>query len=209
MLCGPYSGIEVEMVQAEVVHHIAGRMRVRVPAAKSAPELSQEIQRSVETIPGVLGVRPNAALGTFVIQYDPALFGDMIQLVTEHASKADLFVLRPPDRRDDDPPVSEVDHALDDFFGKVNRFVEAATGHAVNLKEVFPFGILIYSLLFVDKAIAASQWLSWVQFAVSSYLELHEGEPIARVGDSVEALREELQELREELRKHFDNQKQA
>ena len=32
-----------------------------------------------------------------------------------------------------------------------------------------------------------SQWLGWLQFAFSSYLEMHEGEPIAKVGNSVEA----------------------
>ena len=92
-------------------------------------------------------------------------------------------------------------------MAKVNRVVQTGTGQAVNLKEIFPFGIILYAVLFVDKAIAASQWLSWLQFAISSYLELHDSEPIAQVGESVEALRAELQTLREELRTHFENQK--
>ena len=57
------------------------------------------------------------------------------------------------------------------------------------------------------RPIAASQWMSWLQFALSTYLEVHQGEPIAEVGYSVKALRAELQELREELRTHFEKQK--
>lgn len=197
------------MTQAELVHHMAGRMRVRVPAAKRDPERLEKIRSSIQKIPGVLDVSANPALGTIVIYYEPALFDEAIQRVTEHAVKAELFALHPPDDDHDHPPISELDRVMDNFFGNVNRMIEAATGNAVNLKELFPFGILLYALVFIDKATAASQWLNWVQFAVSTYLEVHEGEPIAQVGDSVEALRAELQALREELRTHFENQKQA
>ena len=195
------------MMHAEVVHHIAGRMRIRVLAAKRDSERLEKIRSSFEKLPGVLDVSANSGLGTLIIHYEPAAFGEAIQRITEHASNADLFLLRPPPDENDDPPVSDLDRAVDRFFGKVNRILEAGTGHAVNLKEIFPFGIILYALLFVDKAIAASQWLGWLQFAFSSYLELHGAEPIAQVGDSVEALRAELQALREELRTHFENQK--
>jgi Heavy metal associated domain 2 len=195
------------MIEAEIVHHIAGRMRIRVPAAKGDPERLEEIRSSIGKLSGVLEVTANPGLGTLLLYYDPALFGEAIQRVTEHASKADLFLLRPPDEDDDDPtPVSTLDRAVDHFFGRVNRIVEAATGNAVNLKEIFPFGIILYAVLFLDKAIAASQWLNLVQFALGTYLELHEDEPVAEVGDSVKALRAELQELRKELRTHFEKQ---
>ena len=192
------------MTEAELVHHIAGRMRIRVSSAKGDAEQLEHIRGSLTKLPGVLGVAINPGIGTLIIHYDPALFSEVIQRITEHASQADLFILRPPDQENDRPHVSQVDRSLDQFFLNANRIVETATGHAINLKELFPFGIILYALLFMDKAVGASQWLSWLQFAISSYLELHESEPIARVGESVEALRAELQALREELRQHFE-----
>lgn len=195
------------MIPAEVLHHIPGRMRIRVPAAKRDSERLEEIRSSIEKLPGVVDVSANSGLGTLIIHYELAAFGEAVQRITEHASKADLFLLRPPPDEDDEPPVSNLDRAVDQFVGKVNRILQAGTGQAVNLKEIFPFGIILYAVLFVDQAIAASQWLSWLQFAFSSYLDLHDGEPIAQVGDSVEALRAELQALRAELRTHFENQK--
>jgi hypothetical protein len=197
------------MIEAEVVHHIAGRMRVRVPAAKRDAELLQEIRNSVKEVPAVLDVSANAALGTLVIQYDPALFGEMVQRVAEHVSKAALFVLRPADVEPEYQATSELNRAVDRYFSKLNRIVQAATGRAVNLNELFPFGILLYSMLLVDRALAASQWLSWVQFALSTYLELHGREPINQVGESVAALRTEVQGLRAELQTYFANQKNA
>src|SRR5713226_9512039 len=108
MPCGRYSAIEAKMIEAEVVHHIAGRMRVRVPAAKRDATRLEEIRSSIKELPGVLNVSANSGLGTLVIQYDPTLFGAAIQRVTEHASKANLFLLRPPDDENDAPPVSQV-----------------------------------------------------------------------------------------------------
>ena len=127
--------IETEMIEALVVHHIAGRMRVRVPAAKRDAELLQKIRSSVQEVPGVIDVSANAALGTLIIQYDSALLGEMIQRVKEHASKAGLFLLRPADNEDARAPVSQVNRAVDRYFGKVNRIIEGATGGAVNLKR--------------------------------------------------------------------------
>ena len=195
------------MMHAEVLHHIPGRMRIRVPAAKRDSEQLEHIRNAFDKLPVVLDVSANAGLGTLIIHYEPAAFSGAIQRITEHASKADLFLLHPPPEQHDDVPVSNLDRAVDRFFGKVNRIVEAGTGHAVNLKEIFPFAIILYAVVFVDKAIAASQWLSWLQFAFSSYLEMHDGEPIVKIGDSVESVRAELQALREELRTHFENQK--
>jgi hypothetical protein len=194
------------MRQAEVVHHIAGRMRIRIPMAKREAALMESIRNSIKNFRGVREVSANPSLGTLLIRYDPVLFEEAIPSITEQASKTELFALHSSAEDDDQPPVSQLDRALDRLFGKANRIVEAATGQSVNLKEVFPFGILVYSLFFVDRAIAASQWWSWVQFALSTYLELHEGEPIAQVGDSVKSLRAELQDLREELKAHFGNQ---
>jgi hypothetical protein len=195
------------MIPAEVLHHIAGRIRVRIPSAKSTPSVLEHICKSLTKFPGVLGVSANPMLGTLIIRYQPAIFGDVLQDLTDRASKAELFLLSAPHEEDDDPVVSLLDRGVERVFTKVNRITQETTGHAVNLKEVFPLGVLVYAVLFVDKAIAASQWLSWVQFAISTYLEMHEDEPIAGIGDSVEALRAELQELRKELQTHFGNQK--
>jgi hypothetical protein len=59
------------------------------------------------------------------------------------------------------------------------------------------------------------KWLYWIRFAFDSYIELHEGEPVAELGQKVEAVgakmlgqqqmsteavRREMAELRSEIR---------
>jgi len=60
----------------DVVHHIAGRIRLRVsprflkqPLAKDAAKLTQQIN----AIRGIKQIRLNLAIGSVVIQYDPQI----------------------------------------------------------------------------------------------------------------------------------------
>lgn len=183
---------------AVVVHHVAGRVRIRVETARRNPARLEQIRDSIANIEGVHNVSANVALGTLTVHYEPGLFTKLIQRLREQGSKMDLFSLS-DQKADVTPPVTHVDRALDNFVSRVNSGLGMLTGETVNLKELFPFSILLYSVFFVDKAIAASQWLSWVQFAFSTYLELHQEEPIAKVSKSVDALRDEVRQLRQEL----------
>jgi hypothetical protein len=61
-------------------------------------------------------------------------------------------------------------------------------GNDLNLKELLPMALGAYGLLFVDKGAAAAQWLNWIQFAIDTYIDLHEGEPTAEVAQTMEAL---------------------
>jgi hypothetical protein len=83
--------------------------------------------------------------------------------------------------------VSETHRALDQFAGKVNRAIQSVTGETVNLKELFPFSRLLYAVFFVDRAVNAARWLNWLQFA-------------NKVGQSVEALRAEINAMHADLR---------
>ena len=60
----------------DVVHHIAGRIRLRVsprfleqPLAKDTAKLTQQIN----AIKGIKQIRLNLAIGSVVIQYDPKI----------------------------------------------------------------------------------------------------------------------------------------
>ena len=59
---------------AELVHHIPGRLRLRIPLARGNPGQLLRIKESLEAMEGVRRVDMNAKLGSAVIQYDPALF---------------------------------------------------------------------------------------------------------------------------------------
>jgi len=70
---------------------------------------------------------------------------------------------------------------------RFNRSVQEALGNVINLKELFPILVAVYGFLFVDRSAAAAQWLNWLEFAFDTYIDLHDDEPIAELGQKIEA----------------------
>lgn len=183
---------------AIVLHHVPGRMRLRVPSAKGDANKLDQLRRVLMPLNGVRRVTANASIATMTIDYAPALFAEFPRLLTQYGTERDLLTVGGAFTVNVRSPESMTDKSIERFADNVNRKFQTLTGGAVNLKEVFPFSIILYAVLFVDKAVNASQWLSWVQFAFSSYMELHQDEPVAKVGAGVEALRAEMASMHSE-----------
>lgn len=184
---------------ATVVHHVPGRMRLRLAAAKGDPDKLDEFKQSVQKLPDVRGVSISATLGTVIVDYEPSQFADFPQSLITHAEKEGRFTIDDAFIHNFWPDISATERGVERLLGSVSHTVQRATMSTINLKELFPFGLVAYALLFVDRAIASAQWLNWLQFAFSAYVELHQDEPVAAVGHSVEALRGELAATSREL----------
>jgi len=193
---------------ADLLHHVPGRIRLELPFAKSDGAALRRIQQSLASMAGVTQVQSNPTLGTLVVRYDRSLAGVFAGALASYAAEHQLFALP---CADSETCISDTSRSVETTLGALNRAVQQATGNAINLKELLPLAFGAYALLFVDKAAAASQWLNWIQFAFGSYMDLHEEEPIAELGQkveevgaevierqetSVEALRAEIAELR-------------
>lgn len=170
---------------ADLLHHIPGRMRLRIPEAKGNSSKLAALQQSLVDLAGVRKVDANAMLGTIIIQYDPTLFTGFTAQLADYALDRDLFTIG---GHNAGPCVSDAGRSVKGFLGTLNRTVQDAMGNTMNLKELLPLSLLVYAFLFVDKALAASQWLNWVQFAVDSYMDFHEDEPIQEVAQTMDAL---------------------
>jgi hypothetical protein len=142
---------------------------MRIPSAKGDPIQLERCKQVLGSLEAVRQVTGNPILGTVVIHYDPQQFVAFPGQLLEAARQHGLFPLEGA-FTDLETKVSVTDLALDRALGKANQGIQRLTGNAINLKELFPFSILFYAVFFVDRAIAASQWLSWVQFAFSRLL---------------------------------------
>ena len=177
---------------AIVLHHVAGRMRLRVPGAKGNSKILEEIRRALLPLEGVRDVATNSTIGTVVIDYDAARAAEFPRRLTDHVADRKILRLQRAFASNVETTTSITDESLEMLAEKVNQKVQNATGSTINLKELFPFSLVIYAVLFVDKAVNAAQWLNWLQFAFSSYMELHQDKPVAKVSASIEALRAEI-----------------
>jgi hypothetical protein len=80
------------MIEYTVVHHIPGRIRLKVPSlkGKSIPTLMK-----LSTIPlpsGVIDVQPNPFTGNILISYDAAKV-DIMTCLREFASKPEVVAI--------------------------------------------------------------------------------------------------------------------
>src|ERR1017187_10222289 len=87
---------------ARVVHHVKGRIRLKLHDAKGNHRLLESVQQSLSPIAGVRNVEVNSATGTIVVHYDETMLPDFAQTLANHGESEDLFSLEPAE-------LSEVD----------------------------------------------------------------------------------------------------
>ena len=56
---------------AHQIHHVPGRLRVRVPAIKKCSDNAALLQGLLQAVPGVSAAEPNLTTGSIVVRYDP------------------------------------------------------------------------------------------------------------------------------------------
>lgn len=179
---------------ADLLHHVPGRLRLRLPFAKGDPAVLRSVQQSLASLAGVTQVHSNPTLGTLVVRYDRSLAGVFTGALASYAAEHQLFAL-PCDNSES--CVSDTSRSVETALGALNRAVQRATGNAINMKELLPLALGAYALFFVDKAVAASQWITWIQFAFDSYIDLHEKEPIVELSQKVEEVGAEILDRQE------------
>lgn len=55
---------------SEYIHHIAGRLRLKLPQIRKEPQRAREIQSATGRINGVTSVEANIVTGSLLIRYD-------------------------------------------------------------------------------------------------------------------------------------------
>lgn len=181
---------------AQIVHHIPGRIRIKLPRAKGNRALLNRIAESIEGRHGVRSVSVNATTGSVIIYYDSSVLGDFRKRLAEYGADDDLFTLKKEGQEDKSLTARSIGGALKFLSQGVKR----VTGDVIDLREIFPLAIGAYAFFFVDRAVGAPLWLSMLFFSFDSYMDLHEDESNEPVVDSVESLRDEIAALRAEVR---------
>jgi hypothetical protein len=170
---------------AEIAHHVCGRIRMKVPAAKGNEVLLEQIKRALSPIPGVHCIEVNPSTGSVIMHYDPDVHVDLHDTLSAHAG--DYFQLR---RR---APVTEIDELADEleeeaeflaehseaaraivnFTKSLDREVKRATNNAVDLKVLVPLGLAAYTFLEIGVEAATPVWLTLGLFALNHFVEMH------------------------------------
>ena len=179
---------------AHVMHHIPGRMRVKVPHAKGNYQLLQQIEQSISPLPGITRVDISPATGSVLVHYDPDQHADFNNHLAAHAGRAELFALQPPELTEVDGIAanieadaeilaqhSETARSIVHFMKQLNKRIKLATDNTVDLNVLIPLGLAIYTFLEIGSEVATPLWVTLGIFSFNSFIVLHGSRPMVQV----------------------------
>src|ERR1035437_3431551 len=151
---------------ARVVHHVKGRIRVKLHDAKGNHRFLESVQQSLSPVAGVRNVDVNSATGSIVVHYDETMHPDFAQTLANHGKSVDLFSLEPAELSEVDAIAnklereaqflaqhSDVAKSAVNFVSQIDQALKQATNNTVDLKVLLPMGLAIYAFLELESDI--------------------------------------------------------
>ena len=178
--------------KARIEHKIPGRIRMKVPAAKTNPLILDAYKDVFMAIPGIDKVKTKPDTGSIIIHYDPkreaefqhgfhhccadhmhvttARAGDEIEEMAEKIeAEAEFFAQR-----------SRLARALVDVVKDTDTQLKQLTDNTLDLKIVLAVGLAAYTFLEIGPEAATPMWVTLALFSMHHFAELHQaGQPAA------------------------------
>jgi len=172
--------------RARVVHHVKGRIRVKLPDAKGDHHFLERLQQSLSPMAGVRSVDVNPATASIVVHYDPTAHLDFYQTLADHGENEGLFFLESAKLSEVDEIANELQREAQflaqhshvaksavDSVSRIDQALKKATNNTVDLKVLLPLGLAIYSFLELESEIATPLWVTLGIFSFNSFVALH------------------------------------
>jgi hypothetical protein len=176
--------------RTHAVHHVRGRIRLKVPRAKGNSQILSEVKDAISGLEGVRRVEANPGTGGLVVHYDPALHAGFHEQLAQHGTSAGAFELAPPELSEVDELAkkieaeaeflaehSETARQIVNSFKALDQSIKRATGNAVDLKVLLPLGLAIYSFVEVGLEASTPLWVTLGIFSFNSFVQLHGSPP--------------------------------
>ncbi len=166
-------------VDAYVHHHLPGRLRLRIPAAKGEEGDLREISSAIARTPGINRVEYNPVIGSILVQYSDDQYKNLNALQSGLSGSAvpialhDPYPAHPQDNRHGRPRRSVAAKKVDSFFREIDHEIRLATDNEIDLKFILPFGVGILGLLALRHSSTTPLWMTLLIFAFHSFLGLH------------------------------------
>jgi len=181
-----------------VAHVTRGRVRLRIPSAKSNPELLDQIKAAFEGHPGIDAIDVKPSTGSIVIYYDPEHHGDLPSLFNSMDQTAAAPIARlapladgaspgtsgPSGKPDAETGAIEAEGevlAANSYLARsivksindLDREIKRSTNNNIDLKILAPVGLAAYALLEIGAAAATPVWVTLLIFSLNHFVELH------------------------------------
>ena len=173
--------------KAKIEHKIPGRLRMKVPHAKSNPEILKTYATAFSSIPGVTRIHAKPETGSIVLEYDPKYEDDFHHHLHNTCDNHDTHVHsheRPGDEIDDIANKIEneaeflaqhsaVARVTVDFFKNFDREMKIMTENTVDMKLLLAGGLAAFTFFEIGAEAATPMWVTLVLFSLNHLTELH------------------------------------
>jgi len=165
---------------------------MRVPSAKSNPEILEVYRQALLAIPGIDKVHAKPESGSIVIHYDPKREREFEQHFDRCCDQH--LTMATPDRPADEinemaskieaeaeflAAHSKLARATVDWCKALDRELKSSSGNTVDLKIVLAVGLAAYTFLEIGGTAATPMWVTLALFSLNHFAELHGGLPAA------------------------------
>jgi Heavy metal associated domain 2 len=177
--------------KARIEHKIPGRIRMKVPAAKSNPEILEVYREAFSMVPGIIKVKAKPETGSIVIHYDP----EQEKKFEHHFHKCcgqHLGEVSEGPRPDDE--VNQIARRIEaeaeflaersefakttvEFFKNCDRELKRATDNTIDLKIVLAGGLAAFTFLEIGAEAATPMWVTLALFSLNQFAELQHQDP--------------------------------
>lgn len=169
-------------VDAYVHHHIPGRLRIRVPAAKGEESLLRELSSAIAKSPGIIEVDYNQLTGSILIQYSPQKHRNLDSLDAGLSASAVPIVMNKEIRAEHSTHDRERHRRgrrsiaaikVDSFFSQLDNEIRSVTDDELDLKFILPLVVGALGIFSLRYSSTTPLWLTLLIFAFHSFLGLH------------------------------------
>ena len=158
------------------VHHVPGRLRLRLDRRELAPETLRQVEQKISAIDGVESCTASPRTGSLLVRYDPKRVDPSRVLgVLAVAGSADDGPAA-DDQPDAQHPHSKLARRLDGAYGALDRRVRRLTGHHLDLKMLMPIGfaaVAVRQIIVSSGNLMPIPWYVLLWYAYDSYTRAH------------------------------------
>lgn len=169
---------------ARIVHHVPGRLRIKVVGAREETEFFAAVQGVIGTLHGVDSVRVNPASSSIVVDYRPSDTVFHFRLQDDPRVRSWLHL------EGEDALLAGIDEAVTAgarYLERHSRLAESivssaermdsglrnASGGYLDLKVLFPLGVAAATSLHKARGRGTPMWLTLSTFAFNAFIALH------------------------------------
>ena len=125
---------------AHIVHHVPGRVRLRIPRRRDHHEFFADIERRLSQCPNITSVRANATTGSLLVRYE----GELATILGQAAAVGLQELL---DFDESLPPVKAIEDALSERLLRVDAQILETTGGTVGGRSAVLVTLLVAALV--------------------------------------------------------------